>query len=63
MGHVPCHQREGGNDKNITGYFLENFRSSPLTVGDCTPTQISAGECGAISITSDLDNYHVVLKE
>jgi Flp pilus assembly protein TadG len=53
----------GGSDKFITGYFLENFRSAPLTVGDCTPAQIAAGECGAISVTSDLDNYHVVLKD
>lgn len=61
MFHVTS--ASGGSDKFITGYFLENFRSSPLTVGDCTPTQIANGECGAISVTSDLDNYHVVLKD
>jgi Tfp pilus assembly protein PilX len=53
----------GGSDKFITGYFLENFRGAPLTVGECTPTQAAAGTCGIIATTGDLDNYHVVLKD
>jgi Flp pilus assembly protein TadG len=53
----------GGSDKVINGYFLENFRSSPLTVGECTPTQAAAGTCGLIVTTSDLDNYSVFLKD
>jgi hypothetical protein len=53
----------GGSDKYINGYFLENFRGTPLTVGECTPTQAAAGTCGIIATTGDLDNYHVVLKD
>jgi Flp pilus assembly protein TadG len=53
----------GGSDKIITGYFLENFRSAPLTVGECTPTQAAAGTCGLIVDTSALDSYWVVLKD
>lgn len=53
----------GGSDKVIRGYFLDNFRSAPLTVGECTPTQLADGTCGVIVDTSDLDNYWVVLKD
>ena len=61
MFHVTS--ASGGSDKIITGYFLENFRGAPLTVGECTPTQAAAGTCGIIATTGELDNYHVVLKD
>ncbi len=53
----------GGSDKVINGYFLENFRTSPLTVGECTPTQEAAGTCGMIITTSPFDNYTVRLSD
>jgi len=49
--------------KVITGYFLENFRSAPLTVGECTPTQAAAGTCGLIIDDAALDDYWVTLKD
>lgn len=52
----------GGSQKNITGYFLSNFRSSPLTVGECTPTQQAAGTCGIIT-TSPFGAYVVRLTD
>jgi hypothetical protein len=61
MFHVTS--ASGGSDKIITGYFLENFRSAPLTVGECTPAQAAAGTCGLIVDTSDLDTYHVRLTD
>jgi Flp pilus assembly protein TadG len=39
----------GGSSKTITGYFLSDFISMPLTVGECTPAQQAAGTCGIIS--------------
>jgi hypothetical protein len=39
----------GGSDKTITGYFLDDFVSEPLTVGSCTASQQAAGTCGVIS--------------
>jgi len=51
----------GGSDKIITGYFLENFRTKPLTVGECTPDQEAAGTCGLIITSSPFDNYTVKL--
>ncbi|MHB8891145.1 MAG: hypothetical protein ACYC65_03780, partial [Candidatus Limnocylindrales bacterium] len=39
----------GGNSKTITGYFLSDFVSLPLTVGECTAAQQAAGSCGVIS--------------
>ena len=39
----------GGSSKTITGYFLPEFVSLPLTVGECTPAQQAAGTCGVIS--------------
>ena len=39
----------GGSDKTITGYFLSDFVSLPLTVGECTAAQQAAGSCGVIS--------------
>ncbi len=53
----------GGNDKVIRGYFLENFRTKPLTVGECTPTQEAAGTCGTIISSSPFDNYTVKLTD
>lgn len=53
----------GGSDKVINGYFLENFRTSPLTVGECTPEQEAAGTCGTIITTSPFDNYTVRLSD
>jgi Flp pilus assembly protein TadG len=38
----------GGSSKTITGYFLSDFLSEPLTVGECTPQQQAAGTCGVI---------------
>jgi Flp pilus assembly protein TadG len=51
----------GGSDKVIRGYFLENFRTNPLTVGECTPLQLANGECGVITASSPFDNYTVKL--
>jgi Flp pilus assembly protein TadG len=53
----------GGTDKVINGYFLENFRTKPLTVGECTPVQEAAGTCGLIITTSPFDNYTVKLTD
>jgi Flp pilus assembly protein TadG len=39
----------GGSSKTITGYFLSDFVSMPLTVGECTAAQQAAGSCGVIS--------------
>ena len=52
-----------GSGKIITGYFLENFRTKPLTVGECTPEQELAGTCGMIVTTSPFDNYTVKLND
>jgi Flp pilus assembly protein TadG len=41
----------GGSDKTITGYFLGDFISKPLTVGECTPAQQAAGTCGVIAVS------------
>ena len=38
----------GGSSKTITGYFLSDFISKPLSVGSCTPAQQAAGTCGVI---------------
>jgi Flp pilus assembly protein TadG len=37
-----------GDDKTITGYFLADFISEPLVVGQCTTQQQQAGTCGLI---------------
>jgi Flp pilus assembly protein TadG len=52
----------GGSDKTITGYFLDDFISQPLTVGECTAAQQAAGTCGVIDDTP-LDSYFVRLSE
>ena len=46
MFHVTS--ASGGSDKTITGYFLSDFVSLPLTIGECTPAQLAAGSCGLI---------------
>jgi len=53
----------GGTDKVINGYFLESFRTMPLTVGECTPEQEAAGTCGTIITSSPLDNTDVRLRD
>lgn len=53
----------GGSDKTITGYFLGDFISRPLSVGECTVVQQAAGTCGVIDDNSPLDNYYVRLSE
>jgi Flp pilus assembly protein TadG len=39
----------GGSNKTITGYFLDDFVSEPLSVGSCTAAQQAAGTCGQIN--------------
>jgi Flp pilus assembly protein TadG len=39
----------GGSNKTITGYFLDDFRRQPLTVGECTAAQQAAGTCGVVT--------------
>ena len=51
----------GGTSKVINGYFLENFRTMPLTVGECTATQQAAGTCGQIIGDGLFDNTDVRL--
>jgi hypothetical protein len=53
----------GGSDKTITGYFLGDFISQPLTVGECTAAQQAAGTCGLIDPNSPLNNFFVRLSE
>lgn len=53
----------GGSDKTITGYFLSDFISRPLSVGECTAAQQAAGTCGLIDPNSPFDNYYVRLSE
>ena len=53
----------GGSDKTITGYFLGDFISQPLTVGQCTAAQQAAGTCGVIDPNSPLNNFFVRLSE
>ena len=53
----------GASDKTITGYFLGDFISKPLSVGECTAAQQAAGTCGVIDANSPFDNYYVRLSE
>jgi hypothetical protein len=46
MFHVTA--ASGGTDKTISGYFLTDFVSHPLTVGECTTAMQAAGSCGVI---------------
>jgi Flp pilus assembly protein TadG len=39
----------GGSNKDIRGYFLDDFVRQPLTVGECTAAMQSAGTCGLIT--------------
>jgi Flp pilus assembly protein TadG len=52
---------QGGSDKTITGYFKGTFRANQLTVGECTPAQQAANQCGLVAATSPFDNYVVRL--
>ena len=54
---------QGGSQKDITGYFLSDFKSQPLTVGECTPAEQAAGTCGTIPPTTPFDNMIVRLSE
>ena len=58
MFHVTS--ASGGSDKTITGYFLSDFVSLPLTIGECTPAQQAADSCGLIP-TSPFGGYVVRL--
>ena len=53
----------GGSSKTITGYFLDDFKKRPLSVGVCTPTQQAAGTCGVIAAVSMFDNLVVRLTD
>ena len=53
----------GGSNKDIRGYFLSDFKSLPLTVGECTAQQQAAGSCGVIPTGSPFDNYVVRLSD
>ena len=61
MFHVISAQ--GGSSKTITGYFLSDFKSLPLTVGECTPAQQAAGSCGVIASGSIFGQYLVRLTD
>ena len=52
----------GGSSKSITGYFLDDFVSQPLTVGECTAAMAAAGACGIID-PSALGGYVVRLSQ
>jgi hypothetical protein len=52
---------QGGSQKNITGYFLSDFKAQPLTVGECTPAQQAAGTCGQIDPASIFGAYVIRL--
>ena len=54
---------QGGSSKTITGYFLSDFISKPLSVGVCTPAMQAAGTCGLIDATNPFGQYTVVLSE
>ena len=50
---------EGGSSKTITGYFLDNFVASPLSVGECPPNPTSP--CGLPTEGGSFDNLIVRL--
>jgi Flp pilus assembly protein TadG len=60
MFHVTS--ASGGNAKEITGYFLNDFVSQPLTVGECTAAMAAAGACGVVDPNS-LGGYVVRLSQ
>lgn len=53
---------DGASTKAITGYFLDDFVSQPLTVGECTAAMAAAGACGVID-PSALGGYVVRLSQ
>lgn len=53
---------DGGSSKTITGYFTSDFKSKPLTVGECTAQQQANGQCGVIDV-SVFGQYLVRLSE
>jgi hypothetical protein len=63
-GWAPFHviSADGGSSKTITGYFTDEFRSKPLTVGECTAEQEANGQCGVIDV-SIFGAYTVRLSE
>jgi hypothetical protein len=65
MGWAMFHviSASGGSAKEITGYFLGDFISQPLTVGACTAAQQAAGTCGLINPNSPFNNFFVRLSE
>jgi Flp pilus assembly protein TadG len=53
----------GGSAKDIRGYFLpDGFQRAPLTVGECTPQQAAANQCGIIEPNA-FDGYVVRLTD
>ena len=52
---------QGGSTKTITGYFVDDFKRKPLSVGTCTPIQQQAGTCGVIVASTLFDNLIVRL--
>jgi hypothetical protein len=53
----------GGGQKTITGYFIDDFKKKPLSVGVCTPTLQAAGTCGVIADATQFDNLVVRLTD
>ena len=53
----------GGSSKVIRGYFLSDFISQPLSVGQCTAAMQAAGTCGLIDTSSPFGAYIVRLTE
>jgi Flp pilus assembly protein TadG len=53
----------GGSQKTITGYFKSDFKTQPLTVGECTVAQQAAGQCGLIEYDSPFDRLVVRLSD
>ncbi len=54
---------QGGSAKNITGYFMSEFKNKPLTVGECTAQQQAAGTCGIITTGNPFGGYVVRLTD
>jgi Flp pilus assembly protein TadG len=52
---------QGGSSKTITGYFKSDFQAFPLTVGECTPAQQQAGQCGLIETGGPFESVIVRL--
>jgi Flp pilus assembly protein TadG len=54
---------DGASSKTIRGYFLGDFISQPLSVGQCTAAMQAAGTCGLIDTASPFGAYIVRLSE